>query len=114
MHVADFGAVGRAKLAEMRAAGHDPSRGCEAAKKRAAALERRKQQEAMWEANHVKETFNDQVFRTEILPGLQHVSLNTMAKATGLSVQNRGLIRRGFRVPHPRHWEALTSVITND
>jgi hypothetical protein len=30
--------------------------------------------------------------------------------ATGLSQRYCWLIRRGERVPHPRHWEALSAV----
>jgi hypothetical protein len=112
--VADFGAAGRAKLAELRAAGQDPSRGGEVAKKRASALERRQQEQAAWEAAHGAEVFNHEVFRSEILPGLQGVSLGTLAKVTGLSVQYCGLVRRGLRIPHPRHWNALASVATDD
>jgi CRISPR-associated endonuclease Cas1 len=105
--VGGFSAAGRDRMAELRAAGQDPSRGGEAAKKRAVALERRMREEAVWEAAHGAETFDEGVFRTEILPGLQAVSLGTMAKSTGLSAQYCGLIRRGLLVPHPRHWETF-------
>jgi hypothetical protein len=105
--VVEFAAAGRAKMAELRSAGKDPSRGGEAAKKRAAALERRQREAAVWEAEHGAEAFDDEVFRTEILPSLQGVSLGTMAKVTGLSVQYCGLVRRGLRIPHPRHWDGL-------
>ena len=46
-------------------------------------------------------------FVRDILPELQGIPLRKLAEATGLSVQDCGLIRRGLRVPHPRHWEAL-------
>ncbi len=48
-----------------------------------------------------------EAFRREILPALQGVSVAAMAKATGLSLAFCWKVRRGEKVPHPRHWEAL-------
>lgn len=107
---ASFSAAGRERMAALRAAGKDPSRGGEVASKRAAALHKRQQEETAWEAARAGEEFDDAVFTREILPRLQSVSLGTLAKATGLSVQYCGLVRRGLKVPHPRHWKGFKSV----
>jgi hypothetical protein len=48
-------------------------------------------------------------FEREILPMIQNVPLSQLAKATGLSLRYVLQIRRGERVPHPRHWQALRS-----
>jgi hypothetical protein len=58
-----------------------------------------------WDKEH--EQPDPGVFAREILPGLQGIPLRRLAEATGLSIQHCGLIRRGLRVPHPRHWESL-------
>jgi predicted Zn-ribbon and HTH transcriptional regulator len=105
--VVDFSAAGRQRMAELRAAGTDPSRGGASAQKRSAALTRRKLEEAAWEAEHTGEAFDEAVFTIEILPRLQGVSLSVLAVATGLSQQYCSLIRRGLKVPHRRHWEIL-------
>ena len=42
------------------------------------------------------------------MPKLDAFSLSEIAKATGLSLAACSRIRAGARVPHPRHWEALT------
>ena len=47
------------------------------------------------------------IFEEEIRPKLKTVSLLETMRATGLSRTYCGMIRRGVRVPHPRHWEAL-------
>lgn len=109
--VAEFSAAGRAKLAALRATGQDPSRGGEAGQKRAATTSQRKRELAAWEAEHGDVQVDEAVFRTEILPQLQAVSLGTLAKATGLSVQYCSLVRRGLKVPHPRHWPAFLHLI---
>jgi hypothetical protein len=51
-----------------------------------------------------------EVFAREILPAIQSVPLSKVAAATGLSIQHCGMVRRGLRVPHPRHWEAMRSL----
>ncbi len=103
----EFSAAGREKLAELRAAGQDPSQGGEAAKKRAAALRRRKREVETWEAEHGEIEVDETVFTTELLPRLQGVPLSEIAAATRLSLQYCSLIRRGLKVPHQRHWSAF-------
>ena len=51
------------------------------------------------------------IFEKEIFPKLGAVSLMETMRATGLSRTYCGLIRRGVRVPHPRHWETLSNLI---
>ncbi len=41
---------------------------------------------------------------------LRDVPLPALVKATGLSKAHCSLIKRGLRVPHPRHWEALEAL----
>lgn len=57
-------------MAELRAAGTDPSRGREAAKRRAA-LAHRKQEEAAWETENGGAEVDQVVYVTETLPKLQ-------------------------------------------
>lgn len=106
-----FSAAGRAKLAELRAAGKDPSQGGELAKRRATKLVQRMNDQAAWEAEHGTEA-DPEVFHQEILPHLQWVTLRVMAEATGLSEQYCSLIRRGIKTPHQRHWESLKALVT--
>jgi CRISPR-associated endonuclease Cas1 len=63
--------------------------------------------QAAWEADHAGEAHNPAWFTQKVLPGLQGVSLTTIAKATGMSTSSASKVRAGRRVPHPRHWEAL-------
>jgi hypothetical protein len=111
--VEDFSAAGRAKLAELRAAGKDPSRGGDAAKKWGAKTSQRKRELAAWEAEHGGAEVDEAVFTNEILPRLQGLSLSALAAATGLSQQYCSLVRRGIRIPHRRHWESLRTLGRN-
>ncbi len=39
-----------------------------------------------------------------MLPGLQTISLRAISEATGLSLGYCSFIKRGVKIPHPRHW----------
>jgi hypothetical protein len=65
---------------------------------------------ADWERKQV-EKLDPAVFEREIRPKLGSVSLLETMQATGLSRTYCGMIRRGVRVPHPRHWEALRNLV---
>ena len=61
---------------------------------------------AAWSRKH-SDTFDPESFAKEIGPRLAMASRAAMMKATGLSRPYCSMIRRGVRVPHPRHWGAL-------
>jgi CRISPR-associated endonuclease Cas1 len=98
-------ATGRARLAELRAQGNDPSASSEAKAKIGRANTRANQQARAWERENARP--DPDIFAREILPLIVDVPLRSLAAATGLSIQHCGLIRRGLRTPHPRHWGAL-------
>jgi hypothetical protein len=50
-------------------------------------------------------------FEREVRPKLKNVSLLETMRATGLSRTYCGMIRRGVRIPHPRHWEVLRELV---
>jgi ABC-type antimicrobial peptide transport system permease subunit len=54
---------------------------------------------------------DDAWFKREIVPKLDAFTLSEIGKATGLSLAACSRIRAGARVPHPRHWAALTKLI---
>ncbi len=45
------------------------------------------------------------------LGGIGAFSLSEIAEATGLSLAACSRFRAGVRVPHPRHWEALSALV---
>ncbi len=60
-----------------------------------------------WDTEHGGEA-DPEIFRREILSELEHVSLGAMAGATGLSEGYCSFIRRGIKISHRRHWDALS------
>jgi CRISPR-associated endonuclease Cas1 len=53
-------------------------------------------------------------FKREILPLLQDVILRNVAQAIGGSLTQAAKVRRGALIPHPRHWQALADLCTNN
>lgn len=109
-----FSATGRAKLQEMRASGTDPSQMGAAAEGRRLIMKQRRREEAEWEAEHTDMEIDEAAFANEVLPRLQGLSLSVITAHTGLSQQYCSLIRRGLKVPHPRHWPMFAALIKPD
>lgn len=103
------GSASSAPVVAMRVkTGGDPSHGGFAAARRAATNVERKAAVREWESNHGK-LVDLSAFEREILPLIQGVPLSRLQRATGLSLRYVSQIRRGERVPHPRHWSALSA-----
>jgi CRISPR-associated endonuclease Cas1 len=86
--------------------GRDATHGGDAAVKRGASIAARKRETAEWEQRHGK-LIELSAFEREILPLIHKVPLSALVRATGLSLRYCSQIRRGEKVPHPRHWEAF-------
>lgn len=98
-------------LWELRREGRDPAHGANAALKRGATTAARLRENAQWEADNGSD-FDPGEFRREVLPLIQQMSVNAIARATGLSLRYCSLVRAGDRVPHPRHWDALRFAVS--
>ena len=96
------------RLADLRAAGIDPAHGGQAATQRGKT--NRTHQAAVTKWNTENQKPRPEIFTTQILPGLQQVTINQMVEATGLTPGYCSFIRKGIKTPHPRHWKALESL----
>ena len=99
--------AGRARaaevLAQLRSEQRDPAHGGKAAKLRGTKNAAHQAALRDWTGDRP----DQEVFRSEILPGLRRTPIGELVAATGLSEHYCSLIRLGKKVPHPRHWEAL-------
>ena len=69
-------------------------------------MRKRQRERAEWQRQRSGVT-DPSDFRHEIFPLIQTVPLSRLVTATGLSLRYCSQIRRGERVPHPRHWHAF-------
>jgi CRISPR-associated endonuclease Cas1 len=106
-----FVEAGRVKFSGQRAQGIDPSHGGEAAARRGGAISRRRLELRDWQATHDGEPADPDLFKREILPAIQTLSLSDLVRATGLAHGYLSQIRRGEKTPHPRHWPAFAASI---
>lgn len=102
--VAAFQARGPARLATMRAKGHDPTNTPEARRRRSASASAQRQAVASWCDDGSLDGVD---FRRDILPKLQDIPVRTIADAMGSSISHGSKVRNGHVVPHKRHWVSL-------
>lgn len=75
-------------------------------KKRGEGISRAREEERRWREEHPLKGDPD-VYRREILPGLDGVKLSRIMDVCGVAKSTASAIRSGRRVPHERLWEAL-------
>ncbi len=97
-------------MAHLRYRGQDPAHGGKAARQRGKRVKQESQKRAACNRAHQQE-HDDRIFKREVLPHLRNMSLNSIARVTGLSRGYCPFIRRGVRIPHPRHWEAMRDLV---
>jgi CRISPR-associated endonuclease Cas1 len=98
--------AGPARLRQLRAAGVEPV-GPDARARIGSRLRERQREEQAWNAEH-PERPEPEVFRREVLPAIQDVTLRELSRRTGLSVAYLARVRRGQEMPHVRWWAELT------
>jgi|SRR5580700_123081 CRISPR-associated endonuclease Cas1 len=102
-----FRAAGPAKIASMRAAGHDPTSTPEARRRRASTASQQRKAVVAWRDDG---SLNGVDFRRDILPRLQGVPVRVIAEAMGASISHGSKVRSGLLVPHKRHWRRLITL----
>jgi hypothetical protein len=103
-----FRSAGPAKIAAMRAAGHDPTTAPEAQRRRAATASQQRKA-AAWRDDGSLDRVD---FRRDILPKLQALPVRVIAEAMGSSTSHGSKVRNGLLVPHKRHWKALLTTVS--
>jgi CRISPR-associated endonuclease Cas1 len=103
-------AAAREALAAQTAAGNDPRRSAAVNRARGEAISEGHRRNRSWAREHPAQR-DEAWFKREIAPKLDAFTLAEIAAATGLSLAACSRIRAGARVPRPRHWEALATLL---
>jgi hypothetical protein len=101
--------AGRANRERQQAAGVDPAHGGEASRRRGTTMARRQRERREWDAASDGAPADPRIFECEILPLIRELPLSDLVRGTGLTHGYLSQVRRGERVPHPRHWANLRS-----
>lgn len=83
----------------------------QAQERRAETQRRHRSAKASWKESDLPAWLDEKFYCREIQPRLTQVSLSVLAAKLGISIPYAVDIRRGRRVPHPRHWEALSQLV---
>jgi CRISPR-associated endonuclease Cas1 len=89
----------------------DPAQAPEVRSRRGEAIAARKRALAAWDEAHGDEPYDPEMFRRDILPGLQGVKLSAIVEATGLSKGYASTVRAGKWTPHVSNWPALAALV---
>ena len=66
---------------------------------------------AAWQPSELPAWLNEDTYRTKVQPALAGIAVPTIAAALGVSGPYATDIRRGQRIPHPRHWKSLAQLV---
>jgi CRISPR-associated endonuclease Cas1 len=105
-----FQAGGPAKIAAMRAAGHDPTTTPAAQQRRAASASQQRKAVVAWRDDGSLDGVD---FRRDILPKLQSLPVRVIAEAMGTGISHGSKVRSGLVAPHKRHWMKLLTSLDN-
>lgn len=107
-------AIERAREALRRQAllDKDPRNDAETNRARGEAIAEQRRRNRQWKREHPDGADRDRAwFLREVMPKLDDVPLSAIARVTSLSLATCSRYRTGARVPNPRHWEALLTLI---
>jgi hypothetical protein len=99
------------RLINASAQGRIASHTAEAQKSRSETQRQQWRGRANWKPEYLPDWLNEEVYRREIQPRLKEISVTTIASTLHVSVMYAIDIRRGRRVPHPRHWQRLAELV---
>jgi CRISPR-associated endonuclease Cas1 len=102
-----FRRAGPAKIASMRAAGHDPTMTEEAQRRRAATASKQRRAVTAWRDDGSLDGVD---FERDIWPKLQRLTVRKIADAMGATQSHGSKVRGGKLIPHKRHWRVLLSL----
>lgn len=103
-----FATGGPAKIAEIRAAGRDPTQTPEVQRRRAATASQQRKAAVAWRDDG---SLGGVDSRRDILPKLQSLPVRVIAEAMGANISHGSKVRGGKLVPHKRHWRVLIDLV---
>ena len=66
---------------------------------------------SQWSPSRLPPWLTEEVYEQKIQPLLAKATLSQIASAISVSIPYASDIRRGRRMPHPRHWEVLAKLV---
>jgi hypothetical protein len=64
-----------------------------------------------WKPEELPKWLDEEFYRREILPRLSSFTVKAIRLAVDVSHPYATLVKRGDRIPHPRHWIRLAELV---
>jgi CRISPR-associated protein Cas1 len=104
-------AVCRGELIKAAQKGRAASHSSEAEAKRGEGRRRHAAAIRAWRSSNRTDWLNEKMYAKEIQPKLANVTVPAIRAALGVSKSYATNIRSGKRLPHPRHWQTLATLV---
>lgn len=101
----------RERMVDVAQRGRETAHTPEARARRVDAKRRHDLARRNWSPSNQPEWLTEETYAQEIQPRLASLSNSAIALALGVSVYYAIEIRRGKRLPHPRHWQELAKLV---
>jgi hypothetical protein len=83
----------------------------QAQKRRAETQRRQRSAKAVWKDSDLPAWLDKEFYLRQIQPQLKGLTLSVLAAKLDISIPYAVDVRRGRRVPHPRHWQTLAELV---
>jgi hypothetical protein len=102
--------VNQTNMIEVAKLGRAKSHSAIAEARRAATQSKQRRAERNWSPDSQPKWLTESFFRSQIQPLLASIEVSRVAKSIDVSHPYATSIRRGDRLPHPRHWQNLAKL----
>jgi len=103
--------VNRENLLRQAKLGHIATHSAIAEARRSATQAKQAQAMSKWNPSELPKWLDEDFYRREILPRLSTFTVKRLQLAIDVSHPYATLVRRGDRMPHPRHWLVLAKLV---
>jgi len=103
--------ISRERLIEVAKVGRIAGRSAEAQVRRSDTQRRHEAAKHAWSPSNQPAWLTEEIYSTRVQPQLAGITNSAIASALGVSLYYAAAIRRGKRLPHPRHWMALAQLV---
>jgi CRISPR-associated endonuclease Cas1 len=105
--------VSRSNLLAAAKIGRVTAQSPDAAARRADTQKKQHAMRKAWSLSEKPEWFTERAYREKIIPCLNKMPVKAIASALAVSLPYATDIRRGKRIPHPRHWQMLVGLLSH-
>lgn len=106
-----FPAANTERITAVAPAGWVATQSARAQALRAESMRRQRALSAAWDAGSHPKWLTEEVYRERVQPLLRGISTSRVSTTLGVTWAHASNIRRGERLPHPRHWPKLAELV---